>query len=133
MAQPKNQQVLFVKRPNPTPSLELFKIEEIPYPGELRDGEITVKARYVSVDPYMRGRMNATRSYADPWELNKAPIGGQVVEVIESKNPRFSKGDLCLGYLPWILYQNVPEGVSKQLNLIPAALKDYASYFIGRN
>lgn len=128
-----NQEIRFSKRPNPDVTLDTFSYVDVPLPKaeELKDGELLVKLVFLSVDPYMRGRMNETKSYAAGWELDKAPTGGLVAEVHESKNEKFAKGDYVVGYLPWRLHQIVPEPVTKSLNKIPDALKPHASYFIG--
>jgi len=72
------------------------------------------------------------KSYAGSWELNKAPAGGMVVEVVNSKNADFEAGDLAMAWqMSWKLFQVVPAAVVKTLTKIPAALKGQASYFIG--
>jgi len=128
-----NKEVQFVSRPDPNVSLENFAVHEIPLPdaASLNAGEIIVKAVYVSVDPYMRGRMNAGKSYFPGWELNKAASGGMVVEIVESKNDNWKKGDMGVGMFSWKLFQVLPEAASKSLNKIPDDLKPHASYFVG--
>jgi len=128
-----NKELQFVKRPDPNVSLDLFAVKTIPEVNadSLKAGEIVVKLAYVSVDPYMRGRMNETKSYAAGWELNQAPNGGLVAEVVETKNSSFSKGDLVVGFLSWKLFQVISEQATKSLNKIPEPLKSRASYFIG--
>ncbi|MCF4101669.1 NADP-dependent oxidoreductase [Gillisia sp. M10.2A] len=102
-----------INRPEGTPSLNDFKFveEEKPTPKE---GELLLKTLYVSVDPYIRGRMRDTASYIAPLELN-APMESQLVaEVIESKNSNFFKGDFVTGMLKWKEFQTVPgTGVNK--------------------
>ncbi len=75
-----------------------FTTSEIP---ELNDQEILITAKFVSVDPYLRGRMRDTPSYIPPFELNKPIASGIVAEVLESKNSNFSKGDYVSGLLEW--------------------------------
>ncbi|PRZ01872.1 hypothetical protein BY457_102280 [Marinilabilia salmonicolor] len=75
-----------------------FTTSEIP---ELKEGEVLVRARYVSVDPYLRGRMSDAPSYIPPFELNKPMASGVIAEVLESKSRNFSKGDYVSGLLPW--------------------------------
>lgn len=75
-----------------------FSTTEIP---ELQEGEVLLKSKYVSVDPYLRGRMSDAPSYIPPFELNKPIASGIVAEVIESKNSNFSKGDHVSGMLEW--------------------------------
>ncbi len=69
-----------------------------------REGEVLVKNLWLSLDPYMRGRMNEGKSYAAKQEIGEVMIGGTVGEVIESKNPKFTAGDKVLGMLGWQQY-----------------------------
>lgn len=87
-------------RPNGKPELTDFEfsITEIP---ELHEGEILLTTKYVSVDPYLRGRMSDAPSYVPPFELNKPIASGIIAEVLESKNTNFSKGDHVSGMLQW--------------------------------
>jgi NADPH-dependent curcumin reductase CurA len=87
-------------RPTGKPELTDFDFttSEIP---ELKEGEVLVSAKYVSVDPYLRGRMRDTPSYIPPFELNKPIASGVIAEVLESKNSNFSKGDYVSGLLDW--------------------------------
>ena len=99
-----NKVILLNKRPHGTPTVNDFKItsEEVP---AAKDGEILLKTTYVSVDPYLRGRMNDTKSYVPPFELNKPIQSGVIAEVIESKHADFKKGDFVSGNLNWSEYQ----------------------------
>jgi NADPH:quinone reductase len=85
------------------PSPENFKLVETPIP-ELKDGEILVRAMYLSVDPYMRGRISGMRSYAAPVEVGQVMVGGGVAKVVESKNPEFKPGDAVDIYMGWQEY-----------------------------
>jgi hypothetical protein len=69
--------------------------------SELQEGEVLLRSEYVSVDPYLRGRMSDAPSYIPPFELNKPIASGIIAEVIESKNSNFSKGDYVSGMLEW--------------------------------
>jgi NADPH:quinone reductase len=71
---------------------------EIP---ELQDGEILLRSKYVSVDPYLRGRMSDAPSYVEPFELDKPIASGAIADVLESKSSKFSKGDHVSGELQW--------------------------------
>jgi NADPH-dependent curcumin reductase CurA len=75
-----------------------FTTSEIP---ELKEGEVLLSAKYVSVDPYLRGRMSDAPSYIPPFELNKPIASGIIAEVLESRNSNFSKGDHVSGLLEW--------------------------------
>jgi NADPH-dependent curcumin reductase CurA len=87
-------------RPTGKPELTDFDFttSEIP---ELKEGEVLVSAKYVSVDPYLRGRMRDAPSYIPPFELNKPIASGIIAEVLESKTGKFSKGDYVSGLLEW--------------------------------
>ncbi len=87
-------------RPTGKPALTDFDFttSEI---SELKEGEVLVSAKYVSVDPYLRGRMSDAPSYIPPFELNKPIASGVIAEVLESKNSNFSKGDHVSGLLQW--------------------------------
>lgn len=95
-----NTRIVLASRPQGEPSAENFRIEQVPlpHPGE---GEVLLRTRYLSLDPYMRGRMNAGRSYAAPVEIGQVMDGGTVSEVIESRHPQWQKGDLVLAHSGW--------------------------------
>jgi NADPH-dependent curcumin reductase CurA len=99
-----NKTILLNKRPHGKPTLNDFKIssEEAPIP---KDGEVLLKTVYVSVDPYLRGRMNDAKSYVPPFELNQPIQSGLISEVMSSTNPNFKKGDYVSGILDWKEYQ----------------------------
>src|ERR1700675_17350 len=80
-----------------------FKLLESPAPAP-KDGEILVKNLWLSLDPYMRGRMNDTKSYAAKQEIGEVMVGGAVGEVVESRNPKFAVGDQVVGMLGWQQY-----------------------------
>jgi len=71
---------------------------------DLEVGEVLLKALYISVDPYMRGRMSDAKSYVAPYEVGKPIIGGAVAEVVESRNEQLPKGTVVVGSLPWQQY-----------------------------
>ncbi len=98
-----NKRVLLDRRPMGEPAVDDFKIVEdgIPEPGK---GEFLGRAAYLSLDPYMRGRMNAARSYADPVEIGEVMEGGTVSVVEASQHPDFSEGDIVVGRLGWQQY-----------------------------
>jgi NADPH-dependent curcumin reductase CurA len=77
-----------------------FRLEEVPMPV-LKDGEILIRNHYLSLDPYMRGRMDDKKSYAAPQAIGETMIGGTVGEVVESKNPKFAAGDKVQGMMGW--------------------------------
>ncbi|MFD0931500.1 NADP-dependent oxidoreductase [Psychroflexus salinarum] len=87
-------------RPKGKPELSDFDFTTSEVP-ELKDGEILLKTTYVSVDPYLRGRMSDAESYIEPFELNEPIVSGCVAEVLESKSSNFSSGDFVTGMLEW--------------------------------
>jgi len=99
----KNLQVLLASRPSGWVKESDFRIVEtaIPAPGE---GQMLIRNLYLSLDPYMRGRMNDQRSYAAKVELGQVMTGETVGEVIESRNPKFRKGDTVAGRVGWQSY-----------------------------
>jgi len=100
-----NRQVLLRNRPKGEPKAADFELAEAPLPVP-RDGEILCRTIYLSLDPYMRGRMNEGRSYTGGMNpaLGSVMIGGTVSEVIESKNPAFPRGAFVLGFNGWQAY-----------------------------
>ncbi len=98
-----NKRIVLASRPAGWVTEDNFRIESVPLP-EPKDGEVLVKNLWLSLDPYMRGRMNDAKSYAAKQELGEVMIGGTVGEVIESKNPKFKAGDLVLGMSGWQQY-----------------------------
>ena len=80
-----------------------FRLETVPVPKP-KDGEVLVKNLWLSLDPYMRGRMNDVKSYAAKQEIDAVMVGGTVGEVIESKNPKFKVGDQVSAMFGWQQY-----------------------------
>jgi NADPH-dependent curcumin reductase CurA len=107
MSVTKNRRIVLASRPTGEPKDENFRLEEtdIPAPGE---GEVRLRTIYLSLDPYMRGRMNAGPSYAPPVEVGQVITGGTVSEVMESKAPEFRTGDLVVGPTGWQEYCVAP-------------------------
>ena len=95
-----NTQVLLKSRPEGFPSESNFEIVERPMP-KIGDGQVLRRTIYLSLDPYMRGRMSAAKSYAEPAKIGEPMVGSTVSEVVESKNPRFHAGDFVLGFDGW--------------------------------
>ncbi|WP_172197884.1 NADP-dependent oxidoreductase [Saccharibacillus qingshengii] len=95
-----NQRFVLASRPKGMPTQENFelKTEEASQPG---DGEIAVETLYLSVDPYMRGRMNDTKSYAKPYEIGGTFGGGSVGRVTQSRHASFKEGDIVQGGWGW--------------------------------
>ncbi len=98
-----NLQVLLASRPTGWVEEGNFKIVETPVP-EPSDGQVLVRNRYLSLDPYMRGRMNEAKSYAAPVAIGAVMVGGTAGEVVKSLHPNFDVGDRVVGYLGWQRY-----------------------------
>lgn len=103
-----NQEIHLANRPTGMPSSDDFHFVEsaIPTPNK---NEVLVRTLFLSVDPYMRGRMNDTESYVAPFELKEVIKGGVVAEVVESQNANFKQGDIVTGNLNWGKYSIVTE------------------------
>ena len=100
---PKNKQILLDNRPQGEASASNFKLVEGDTPP-LKDGEVLVRHHFLSLDPYMRGRMNDAKSYAAPQPLGQVMQGGTVGEVVESRSPKFAVGDKVVGMGGWQEY-----------------------------
>ncbi|MGW4470289.1 NADP-dependent oxidoreductase [Nonomuraea sp. NPDC004354] len=94
------RQFVLASRPSGWPTTGNFALEEAPAQA-LEEGQIRVRNQFMSVDPYMRGRMNDVESYVPPFELGRPLDGGAVGEVVESRAPGFAPGDLVLHGLGW--------------------------------
>jgi len=92
--------IALARRPNGSPVLDDFRYEPIDLPA-LQDGQILVRTLWLSLDPYMRGRMDDVKSYADPVPLGGTMEGGAVGEVIESRSDRYAPGDCVVGRIGW--------------------------------
>lgn len=89
-----------MRRPNGMPVMEDFALKDVELPA-LDDGSVRVRNRWLSVDPYMRGRMNDVKSYVPPFSLDAPMSGGAVGEVVESRDPGFAVGDMVLHMSGW--------------------------------
>jgi NADPH-dependent curcumin reductase len=106
----RNRQVHLKSRPIGEPKPEDFQVAEAPVPSP-RDGQVLSRTIYLSLDPYMRGRMNEGRSYAASVDIGHVMVGATVSEIVESRYAALAKGDLVLGYDGWQEYA-VSEGAS---------------------
>jgi NADPH-dependent curcumin reductase CurA len=98
-----NHQIRLKSRPEGAPTAANFEAADAPMPV-VPDGGVLRKTLYLSLDPYMRGRMSDAPSYAAPVEVGAPMCGHTVSEVVESRNPAFRKGDVVLGYDGWQEY-----------------------------
>jgi NADPH-dependent curcumin reductase len=103
---PKNQQILLDNRPTGEATTSNFKLVTTDTPA-LTDGQVLVRHHFMSLDPYMRGRMNDAKSYALPQPLGQVMQGGTVGEVVESKNAKYAVGDKVVGFGGWQEYSVV--------------------------
>jgi NADPH-dependent curcumin reductase CurA len=102
----RNRQVLLKRRPIGAPTPDDFAIADAPLPDP-GEGEVLVRGIYLSLDPYMRGRISGVRSYAKPTEVGAVIEGRVVGQVARSRDPAFREGDYVLGGYGWQLYSAV--------------------------
>src|SRR5689334_18975833 len=93
-------QVLLAKRPVGEPGDDTYEFRDVELP-ELQDGQLLLRVLYLSLDPYMRGRMSDAPSYAAPVEVGHVMVGGTVCVVEESRHPDWTEGDVVLSYSGW--------------------------------
>jgi NADPH-dependent curcumin reductase CurA len=93
-------QIVLAKRPTGDVTADCFREEKVTLPA-LADGQLLVRQLFLSLDPYMRPRMTELRSYVPPFNLDQPLTGGSVGEVVDSRNPKFAKGDIVMGLLNW--------------------------------
>ena len=98
-----NASIVLASRPDGDPELGNFRLDQAPIP-EPADGEVLTRTLWLSLDPYMRGRMSAAKSYAKPVEIGAPMEGGTVGEVVSSRSDRFKPGDVVLGRAGWQSY-----------------------------
>jgi hypothetical protein len=103
---PKNKQILLDNRPQGEASAANFKLATAETPA-LQDGQVLVRHHFLSLDPYMRGRMNDAKSYAAPQPLGQVMQGGTAGEVVESRSPKYQTGDKVVGMGGWQEYSVV--------------------------
>ena len=99
----KNRRIVLASRPVGAPTKDDFRLEESATP-EPKEGEVLLRSIYLSLDPYMRGRMNDAPSYAPPVAIDEVMVGATVCQVAASKNPDFETGEWVLAYSGWQLY-----------------------------
>jgi NADPH-dependent curcumin reductase CurA len=102
-------------RPQGLPTMDNFELKEVPA-GELQDGWVRVENKWLSVDPYMRGRMNDVKSYVPPFEVGAPMQGGAVGKVVESRSPNFAEGETVFHMLGW---RESAAGPAEQFNKLP--------------
>ncbi|MBN3135889.1 NADP-dependent oxidoreductase [Pectobacterium punjabense] len=95
-----NRRVVLAQRPHGAPTPENFRLEQQAVPS-VETGQVLLRTVFLSLDPYMRGRMSDAPSYAKPVELNDVMVGGTISRVAESKHPDYQAGDWVLSYSGW--------------------------------
>ncbi|MCW2789210.1 MAG: NADP-dependent oxidoreductase [Aeromicrobium sp.] len=110
-----NTRILLDSRPHGEPTPDNFRFETVPVPAPA-EGEVLLRTIYLSLDPYMRGRMNDAKSYAAPVELGAVMEGGTVCEVVESRDPGLAPGDIVLAHGGWQEYAVAPARQVRRLD-----------------
>lgn len=103
MSANKNRRIVLASRPEGEPKPEHFRLETVDVP-EPKDGQVLLRNLWMSLDPYMRGRMSAAKSYASPVEVGAPMVAGTVSEVVKSNRPEYVPGDIVLSYTGWMDY-----------------------------
>jgi NADPH:quinone reductase len=96
-----NRQIVLARRPVGFPRESDLRLVHAPFPGPPGEGEFLVQVQYLSLDPYMRGRMNDRQSYAPPVKLGEVMVGGAVGTVLDSRHPGFPRGTVVEGPFGW--------------------------------
>jgi NADPH-dependent curcumin reductase CurA len=121
-----NRQVLLASRPQGWVTEENFRIVDAPIP-KAGAGEVLVKNEWLSLDPYMRGRMNEARSYTAPVAIGEVMVGQTIGEVLESQDSAFKRGDKVLTPLGWQLYGTAKAKTLRKIDVKRAP----ATYYLG--
>ena len=122
-----NKQILLISRPEGAASAANFRLREVPVP-ELQDGQVLVRQHYLSLDPYMRGRMNDAKSYAQPQALNEVMGGGTAGEIAASRHPKFKVGEAVVGIGGWQQYSVLDAAQSGMLRKVDAQRIPLSAY-----
>ena len=126
MTQQDNRRIVLASRPIGAPTQDNFRLETVAAPT-INDGEMLLRSVYLSLDPYMRGRMNDAKSYADPVAIDEVMVGATVCQVEASNNSDFEVGEWVLAYTGWQDY-----GVSNGEGLIKLGKEPtHPSYALG--
>lgn len=118
---PVNRRIVLAARPEGFPKASDFRLEETPAPSAA-DGECVVQAGYLSVDPYMRGRISGRKSYAAPVPIGGVIVGRAAGKVVESRSDRFAAGDYVVGDIGWQEYAALPASSLRKVDPSAAPL-----------
>ncbi len=119
-----NKKILLAKRPEGLPDKDTFKFVETEI-NKPEKGEVLIRTIYVSVDPYMRGRMIDAPSYVPPYQLDDVLGGGAIGEIVESKSDQFEQGDIVLGSFGWQSYYTAKEDEVRKVDKDIAPISTY--------
>jgi NADPH:quinone reductase len=120
------QQFVLASRPHGLPSSNNFRLEKKDLEA-LKDNEVLLKSWYISVDPYMRGRMSNVKSYSSSFQIDQPIAGGVIAKVVESRSKSFKESDTVFGMLPWATYS-----IEKAENLRKVDIQSFPpSYYLG--
>ena len=122
-----NRRIVLASRPAVEATLDNFRLETAPLPA-LKDGQVLVRHHFLSLDPYMRSRMNDAKNYAAPQALNEVMVGGTVGEVAESRHPGFAVGDAVVGMGGWQEWAVVDGGTPGVLRKVDASAVPLSAY-----
>lgn len=114
-----NRRIVLVSRPKGAPTAENFRLESVPLPTP-GAGQVLLRTVYLSLDPYMRGRMDDGPSYAKPVNIGETMVGGTISRVVASDHKKFAVGDVVVSYAGWQDY-TVSDG--RELFALPSAIK----------
>ncbi len=117
-----NRKWVLARRPAAEPSVADFRLEVTPLPQQLAPGEVLVRTKFLSLDPYMRWRMNDAKSYARPVALGEVMVGTTVGEVLRSESADYAPGDLVVGAGGWQEYAVLPVAGLRKLDAAAAPL-----------
>ena len=110
-----SREIRLKSRPRGVPTADNFELATVTLP-DLAPGEVQVRNKWMTVDPYMRGRMNDVQSYSPPFQLGEAMQGGAVGEVVASNDPAFKAGDAVQSFLGWREAFNAPAAAVQKLD-----------------
>ncbi|MEO8312072.1 MAG: NADP-dependent oxidoreductase [Caldimonas sp.] len=122
-----NRQIHLVSRPSGEASADNFRLVEQPL-GTPGDGQVLVRHHFLSLDPYMRGRMNDAKSYAQPQPLDKVMQGGTVGVVVASRHPDYKAGDSVVGFGGWQEYSIADAGIPGSLRKVDTSRVPLSAY-----
>ena len=123
----KNRRIVLASRPEGEAQLAHFRLEEVVLPP-LADGQVLVRHHWLSLDPYMRMRMNDAKSYASPVAVGAPMVGGTAGEVAESRHPDFNPGDTVVGFGGWQEYSVVDARQPGVLGKVDATVIPLSAY-----